>query len=46
MATTYYVPMEASGVLTKAQMKKLGSSAYVFRTIARALSYTPEGGYV
>ena len=46
MTTTYYVPMEASGVLTKAQRKKLGSTAYGFRTIARALAYTPAGGYV
>ena len=46
MATTYYVPMEASGLPTKAQRRKLGSTAYGFRTIARALAYTPAGGYV
>ena len=46
MTTTYYVPMEASGLPTKAQRGKLGSPAYGFRTIARALAYTPAGGYV
>ena len=46
MTTTYYVPMEASGQPTKAQRKKMGSPAYGFRTIARALAYTPAGGYV
>ena len=46
MTTTYYVPMETSGLPTKAQRKKLGTPAYGFRTIARALAYTPAGGYV
>ena len=46
MTTTYYVPMEASGLPTKAQRRKLGTPAYGFRTIARALAYTPAGGYV
>ena len=46
MTTTYYVPMETSGLPTKAQRGKLGTSAYGFRTIARALAYTPAGGYV
>ena len=44
MAVTYYVPLDASGLPTKAQQKKLGSPAYGFRTIARALAYTPAGG--
>ena len=46
MTTTYYVPMEASGLPTKAQRRKLGTSAYGFRTLPRALVYTPAGGYV
>ena len=46
MTTTYYVPMDASGLPTKAQQKKLGTPAYGFRTIARALAYTPAGGCV
>ena len=46
MTVTYYVPMEASGLPTKAQREKMGTSAYGFRTIARALAYTPAGGYV
>ena len=46
MTITYYVPLEASGLPTKAQMRKLGTPAYGFRTIARALAYTPAGGYV
>ena len=46
MTTTYYVPMETSGLPTKAQRKKLGTPAYGFRTIARALAYTPAGGWV
>ena len=46
MTTTYYVPMEASGLPTKAQRGKLGTPAYGFRTIKRALAYTPAGGCV
>ena len=46
MTITYYVPLEASGLPTKAQMRKLGTPAYGFRTVARALAYTPAGGYV
>ena len=46
MTTTYYVPLQASGLPTKAQQKKLGSPAYGFRTIPRALAYTPAGGCV
>ena len=46
MTTTYYVPMEASGLPTKAQRKKLGTPAYGFKSIRRALAYTPAGGYV
>ena len=46
MTTTYYVPMGPSGLPTKAQRKKLGTPAYGFRTIARALAYTPAGGCV
>ena len=43
---TYYVPKTALGTDTPAQQRKLGTPAYGFRTIARALAYTPPGGFV
>lgn len=43
---TYYVPKTALGTDTPAQQRKLGTHAYGFRTIARALAYTPPGGFV
>ena len=46
MTITYYVPMEASGRPTKAQRRKLGTLAYGFKSLRRALAYTPAGGYV
>ena len=42
----YYVPKTAQGADTPAQCRKLGTPAYGFKTIARALAYTPHGGYV
>ena len=46
MSNMYYVPMEASGAPTKAQRRKLGTPAYGFKSLRRALAYTPAGGYV
>lgn len=43
---TYYVAKTALGTDTPAQQRKLGTHTYGFRTIARALAYTPPGGYV
>ena len=44
--TVYYVPKTAMGKDTPAQQRKLGTPAYGFPTIARALAYTPLGGHV
>lgn len=43
---TYYVPKTALGADIPAQQRKLGTPAYGFKTIARALAYTPPGGFV
>lgn len=43
---TYYVPKQADGRDTPMQQRKLGTSAYGFASMCRALAYTPSGGYV
>lgn len=43
---TYYVPKTALGADIPAQQRKLGTHAYGFKTLARALAYTPPGGHV
>lgn len=42
----YYVPKTALGLDTPAQHRKVGTHAYGFKTIARALAFTPPGGHV
>lgn len=44
--TTYYTAKTAEGKDTPAQAAKLGTSGYGYPSIAMALRYTPEGGYV
>ena len=46
LVVTYYAPMRADGTPTLTQQKKLGTRAFGFSTLARALRYTPSGGYV
>lgn len=46
MTITYYVPRTPADEDTPAQKRKLGTHNYGFSTIARALAYTPPGGYV
>ena len=43
---TYYVPKQPDGSDTPAQRRKHGTPAYGFKSIRRALVYTPSGGYV
>lgn len=46
MTTIYYVPKTALGLDTPTQRRKVGTPAYGFKTIARALAHTPPGGHV
>lgn len=43
---TYYAAKCADGTDTSAQRRKYGTPSYGFKTVQRALVYTPAGGYV
>ena len=44
--TTYYAVYDANGELPPAQQKKLGTSAFGYKTLSAAVRNMPAGGYV
>lgn len=44
--TTYYAVYDANGELPPAQQKKLGTSAFGYKTLSAAVRHMPAGGYV